>query len=157
MTTKLVQAYRQAPWRVQLQRLGYIALGIIMVLLVAALYLNISARAATAGLDFQGLDFQRQSLQREIADLDATLAQVTSEDSMRARAEAMGFKPISSDQAVYVVVPGYAGRQPVSLAPVPDTSMLAEPIIKPSYTQSLWEFLFQGVLTWTNSSGGPTQ
>ncbi len=157
MTTKLVQAYRQAPWRVQLQRLGYVALGILMVLLVAALYLNISARAATAGLDFQGLEFQRQSLQREIADLDATLAEITSEDSMLARADAMGFKQISMDQAVYVVVPGYTGRQAASLAPVPDSNMLAEPIIKPSYTQSLWEFLFQGVLTWTNSAGGSSQ
>ena len=36
MTTKLIQAYRQAPWRVQLQRLGYVALAILMVLLVAA-------------------------------------------------------------------------------------------------------------------------
>ncbi len=157
MATKLVQAYRQAPWRVQLQRLGYFALGIIMVLLVAALYLNISAQAATAGLDFQGLEFQRQSLQRQIADSDATLAKITSEDSMLARAEALGFKPISSDQAVYVIVPGFTGRQPASLAPAPDANMLAEPIIKPSYTQSLWEFLFQGLLTWTNSSGGPTQ
>ncbi len=140
MAPKLVQAYRQAPWRVQLQRLGYFALAIIMVLLVAALYLNISAQAATAGLDFQGLEFQRQSIQRQIADLDATLAQITSEESMLARAGALGFKPISSDQAVYVVVPGYTGRQPAALAPVPDASMLAEPIIKPSYTQSLWEF-----------------
>jgi hypothetical protein len=157
MATKLVQAYRQAPWRVQLQRLGYFALGIIMVLLVAALYLNISAQAATAGLDFQGLEFQRQSLQREIADLDATLAKINSEESMLARAQALGFKPISSDQVVYVVVPGFTGRSPASLAPVPDTNMLAEPIIKPSYTQSLWEFLFQGVLTWTNSSAGAAQ
>ncbi len=157
MATKLVQAYRQAPWRVQLQRLGYFALGIIMVLLVAALYLNISAQAATAGLDFQGLEFQRQSLQRQIADLDATLARVTSEESMRARAEALGFKPISSDKAVYVVVPGFTGRQQAALAPVPDANMLAEPIIKPSYTQSLWEFLFQGILTWSNSSGEPVQ
>ncbi len=157
MAPKLVQAYRQAPWRVQLQRLGYFALAIIMVLLVAALYLNISAQAATAGLDFQGLEFQRQSIQRQIADLDATLAQVTSEESMLARAEALGFKPIASNQAVYVVVPGYIGRQGAALAPVPDSNMLAEPIIKPSYTQSLWEFLNQGILTWTNSAAGAAQ
>ena len=157
MTTKLIQAYRQAPWRVQLQRLGYVALAILMVLLVAALYLNISAQAATAGLDFQGLEFQRQSLQREIANLDATLALVTSENTMLERAKAMGFTPISMDKVVYVVVPGYVDRQPASFAPVPDANMLAEPIIKPSYTQSLWEFLFSGILTWTNSAGGSSQ
>ena len=157
MTTKLIQAYRQAPWRVQLQRLGYVALAILMVLLVAALYLNISAQAATAGLDYQGLEFKRQSIQREIANLDATLALISSEDTMLERAKALGFTPISMDKVVYVVVPGYVDRQPASFAPVPDASMLAEPIIKPSYTQSLWEFLFSGILTWTNSAGGPTQ
>ena len=157
MTNKLIQAYRQAPWRVQLQRLGYVALAILMVLLVAALYLNISATAATAGLDFQGLEFQRESLEREIANLDATLALVSSEDTMLARAQAMGFAPISMDKVVYVVVPGYVDRQPASFAPVPDANMLAEPIIKPSYTQSLWEFLNQGILTWTNSAGGTTR
>jgi hypothetical protein len=154
MTTKLIQAYKQTPWRVQLQRLGYIALAIIMVLLVAAIYLNISAQAATAGLDFQKLEWDREDLQREIANLDATLGQISSEQSMMARAQALGFKPITMDKAVYVVVPGFAGRQTVNFAPPPSSDMLADPIIKPSYTQSLWEWLFQGVLTWTNAAGG---
>src|SRR5512146_1494908 len=154
MAPKLIQAYRQAPWRVQLQRLGYVALAIIMVLLVAALYLNISAQAATAGLDFQNLEFKRQSIQRQVANLDAQLALITSEDTMRQRAEAMGYRPIAMDNAVYVVLPGYVSRQPASFAPVPDANLLAEPIIKPSYTQSLWEFLFQGILSLSSSAGG---
>jgi len=154
MTTRLIQAYRQTPWRVQLQRLGYLALGIIMIGLVAAIYLNISARAATAGLDFQKLEWEREDLQREIANLDATLGKISSEESMMARAQAMGFKPLAMDRAVYVIVPGFSGRQTVAFAPIPTTDMLAEPIIKPSYTQSLWEWLFQGVLTWTNAAGG---
>jgi hypothetical protein len=154
MTHKLIQAYRQTPWRVQLQRLGFIALGIIMILLVAAIYLNISAQAASAGLDFQKLQYEREDLQREIANLDATLGSISSEASMAARAQAMGFKPLTMDKAVYVVVPGFAGRQAITFAPAPSSDMLADPIIKPSYTQSLWEWLFQGVLTWTNAAGG---
>jgi cell division protein FtsL len=154
MTHKLIQAYRQTPWRVQLQRLGFIALAILMVLLVAAIYLNISAQAASAGLDFQKLEYEREDLQREIANLDATLGSISSEQSMMDRAQKMGFKPLTMDKAVYVVVPGFAGRQTITFAPAPSSDMLADPIIKPSYTQSLWEWLFQGVLTWTNAAGG---
>jgi hypothetical protein len=154
MNTKIKQAYKQAPWRVQLQRLFYIALAIVMILVVAALYLNISAQAATAGLDFQGFEWQRQDLERQIANNDAKLGQITSEENMLARAKALNYSPIALDKAVYVVVSGYNGRQTASFAPAPSSDMLTDPIIKPSYTQSLWEWLFQGVLIWTNAAGG---
>ena len=157
MNTKIMQAYKQAPWRVQLQRLFYIALAIVMILVVAALYLNISAQAATAGLDFQGYEWQRQDLERQIANNIAILGQITSEENMVERAKALGYTPIAIDKAVYVVVPGYTGRQPAIFAPAPSSDMLADPIIKPSYTQSLWEWLFQGVLIWTNGAGGTAQ
>ena len=157
MNAKIMQAYKQAPWRVQLQHLFYIVLAIVMILVVAALYLNISAQAATAGLDFQGYEWQRQDLERQIANNIAILGQITSEENMVARAKALGYIPIAMDKAVYVVVPGYTGRQPAIFAPAPSSDMLADPIIKPSYTQSLWEWLFQGVLIWTNGAGGTAQ
>ncbi|HEX7568739.1 MAG TPA: hypothetical protein VF355_09265 [Anaerolineaceae bacterium] len=157
MNAKIMQAYKQAPWRVQLQHLFYIVLAIVMILVVAALYLNISAQAATAGLDFQGYEWQRQDLERQIANNIAILGQITSEENMVARAKALGYTPIAMDKAVYVVVPGYTGRQPAIFAPAPSSDMLADPIIKPSYTQSLWEWLFQGVLIWTNGAGGTAQ
>ena len=157
MNAKSMQAYKQAPWRVQLQHLFYIVLAIVMILVVAALYLNISAQAATAGLDFQGYEWQRQDLERQIANNIAILGQITSEENMVARAKALGYTPIAMDKAVYVVVPGYTGRQPAIFAPAPSSDMLADPIIKPSYTQSLWEWLFQGVLIWTNGAGGTAQ
>ena len=157
MNAKIMQAYKQAPWRVQLQHLFYIVLAIVTILVVAALYLNISAQAATAGLDFQGYEWQRQDLERQIANNIAILGQITSEENMVARAKALGYTPIAMDKAVYVVVPGYTGRQPAIFAPAPSSDMLADPIIKPSYTQSLWEWLFQGVLIWTNGAGGTAQ
>ena len=157
MNTNLIQAYRQAPWRVQLQRLVYVAAGIVFILVIAGLYLNISAQAASAGLDFQNLQWTRQDLQRQIADDDATLGSILSEDKMMARAKALNFVPVATDKAVYVVVPGYTGRQQGSFAPAPGPDMYSDPIMKPSYTQSLWEWLFQGVLTWTNTAGGSAQ
>jgi hypothetical protein len=58
------------------------------------------------------------------------------------------------DKAVYVVVPGYTGRQTATFAPPPTLDMYTDPILSPNYTQSLWDWLFSGVLTWTNAVGG---
>jgi hypothetical protein len=157
MNTNIKQAYKQAPWRIQLQRLFYIALIIVMVLVVAALYLNISAQAASAGMDFQGLEWTREDLVRQIANDQVVLGQITSEENMMTRAKALGFSNISMDKAMYVIVPGFNGDQTAEFAPAPSQNMYAEPIIKPSYTQSLWEWLFQGVLTYSNVAGGNTQ
>ncbi len=157
MDTTIKQAYKQAPWRTQLQRLFFIAVIIVVVLLVAYLYLNISAQAATAGMDFQGLEWTREDLTRQIANDQVILGQITSEENMMARAKTLGFSPIAMDKAVYVVVPGYTGRQAVTFAPAPGPDMYTDPLIQPGYTESLWEWLFQGVLTWTNAAGGNAQ
>lgn len=157
MNIKIMQAYKQAPWRVQLQWLFYLALVIVMAVVVAALYLNISAQAASAGLDFQSAEWVREDLVRQIANDNGVLGQITSEENMSARAKALGYKTAAMDQAVYVVVPGYTGREQASLAPAPGPDMYTDPVIKPGYTESLWDWLFQGVLVWTNAVGGTAQ
>ena len=47
--TRIIHAYRQAPWRVQRQYVGAFLLSIIIVALISALYLDVTARAALAG------------------------------------------------------------------------------------------------------------
>jgi len=154
MNTMIKQAYKQAPWRTQLQRLFFVAVILVIILVVAALYLNISAQAATAGMDFQGLEWTQQDLTRQIANNQAILGQVTSEENMMARAKALGFTPIAIDKAVYVVVPGYTGHQLAAFAPGPSLDMYTDPVMSSSYTQSLWDWLFSGVLTWTSAVEG---
>jgi cell division protein FtsL len=90
MTHSLKQAYRQAPWRATLQRLGVIFAILAAVAIVALIYLSISAQAAAAGLDFQKLETDREKYMRENADLSARLAYLSSESVMQARAKELG-------------------------------------------------------------------
>ena len=91
MTQHLIQAYRQTPWRVQLQRLGMILPLLVAIGIIAYIYITISAKAATAGLEFQILEQKREETQRENADLNARLGFLLSENQMQARAKALGY------------------------------------------------------------------
>ena len=46
--TQLIHAYKQAPWRVQRQYVGAFLLIVIGMSMIAALYLQVTARAAAA-------------------------------------------------------------------------------------------------------------
>ena len=63
------QAYSQAPWRKQLQIIGLFSLILVFGALVAGIYLNVSARAATAGRDIQSKQEEIEALDLEIEDL----------------------------------------------------------------------------------------
>jgi hypothetical protein len=73
---------------------------------------------------------------------------LTSAANMEKRAEALDFKPAEPEQAMYITIPGYAGREPAVRAPLPGPSqVVAQPLIKSSYTESLSDWLFQGFLS----------
>jgi cell division protein FtsL len=152
MTHLFTQAYQQAPWRLQLQRIGGFLAVLVAVVLVAGVYLFISAQSATAGLEIQSLERQREALDRTIADHRAVLAEISSASAMNKRATEMGFVNADMSTAIYMEIPGYEGRQSAMIAPPPSSITLSSPIIKQSYRQSLWEWFFEGVLG--NSSYG---
>ncbi len=156
-TNRFIQAYRQAPWRTQLQWSGLFLLGLVAAVCVAVVYLNISAQAATAGLEIQTLEAAKETSQRKIADARNKLALLTSQDVMEKRAEDLGFVDTDATTSTYLVVKGYPGRQPIVLAPPPSPDMIKRPVIKPGYTQSLWEWLFQGILSFNDTTGGVTK
>jgi hypothetical protein len=146
MRKRLAQAFRQAPWRNKIQSLGLFFLILIGVVVVAALYLSVSAQTAAAGLELQQFEDEKDTLNHQIADYETFSAYLNSTKIMEQRAEKMGFERITADRAFYVVVPGYTGRKPALLAPLPGTFIHNQPMIKPSYTQSIWDWLFAGVL-----------
>jgi cell division protein FtsL len=139
------QAHKQAPWRVQLQSLGLFLLILAVVAVVAGLYLSISAQAAAAGLEIRSLESQRDDSKQQIDDLQTFLAWMNSSMKMNERAQQLGFERITAEQAIYVAVPGYSGREPSSIPIQSPGDRLSTPIIKPSYTQSLWDWLYQGI------------
>lgn len=155
--TKFTQAFKQAPWRNQVQYAGLFLLVLVVILLVASVYLSISGRAAAAGLSAYRLNLDRQDLERQISDRKAQIAQLTSAVVMEERAKAMGFKRIDPSQAIYISVPGYAGRQPVVLAAPPGIDDSHRSLVLPGYRQSLWDWLFQGINRLSESVGGSSQ
>jgi hypothetical protein len=143
MAQRLIQAYHQAPWRIQIQRLRTLLLLILMFALVTSIYLFISAQAAMAGLNIQDGEFYREKLQREIASLKTQLGNVTSIAAMEDRAVKVNFKPAPGDKGMYVIVTGYFGKPQVNLAPPPGPDLIPEIKLKPEYTTSLSEWLFR--------------
>jgi len=153
-TAKWSQAFKQAPWRSQIRYVGLFLLGLVVVLVVASIYLSISGKAATAGLSAYRMNLERETLERQIADRKAQIAIMTSATLMEQRATDLGFKRIDTSKAVYMIIPGYTGRQPAVLAAPPGIDESKRSIVLPAYRQSIWDWLFQGINRLSESVGG---
>jgi len=140
MKNRILQAYRQAPWRIQLQWIGLFLLALVLIAAIAGVYLNISAQAATAGRQIQFIESDVEQINNEIAELTADFARVKSSETLKQKAEALGFHRMNADQAVYLEIPGFDPEESLVLAP-PRIYIIAEsPVLRPSYRASLWDW-----------------
>lgn len=140
MKNRMIQAYKQAPWRIQLQWIGLFLLAIILVALIMGIYLSVSAQAAASGRNIQAYERRIANINNEIAILTTELARVKSASNMRDRAEQLGFIAIDPQEAMYLEIPGYDPKAELVLAP-PRVSMMSEPpILRSSYRISLWDW-----------------
>jgi len=137
--TQIIHAYKQAPWRVQRQWVGAFLLAVIAASLVAALYLDVTARAAVAGREIQEMRGEITSVQRVNANLETQLADLTSTAVMQQRAVELGYRPVKPGELDYVAVPGFVAPEPAILLAADDVK-LANRIIPEEYTQSLIEW-----------------
>lgn len=143
MANFFTQAYKQAPWRQEKRLSSAILLAIMVGTLVALLYLFVINQKAAAGISIQTLESERRQAVRSIADLRTQLAFITSASQMRARAKELGFVQMDPENALYIVVNGYHGRQvsiPVEIQP---QNTALRPSFKSSYHTSLWDWLIQ--------------
>ena len=137
--TQIIHAYKQAPWRVQRQWVGAFLLIVIGAAMIAALYLDVTARAALAGREIQELRFEITTIQRTNADLETELADLTSTDVMQRRALELGYRPVKPGELDYVSVPGFVVPEPAILLAADNTA--PRPYTLPmEYTQSLLEW-----------------
>jgi cell division protein FtsB len=146
MTNKLIQAYRQTPWRVQKQWIGLFALALVLVASVALIYLNISTQAADTGTEIQHLEETAIALDRQITSDRSEIGFLTSNEQMEKRAIDLGFQRIAPGETVFMTVPGYNPRHTAILAPAFGPEMVQPPLIIPDYTESLWDVFIQSVL-----------
>ncbi len=142
-SSRFQQAYAQAPWRLQLQLSGAFILALIAAWMIAAMYLDVSTRAAAIGRQIQEMQVSSRSLSVNSAqsagaesdplsdtlsieelrlineNLQTQLAYLSSDALMVDRATKMGFKPVAADELLYLQVAGYLPRQTAQLAPPP--------------------------------------
>jgi uncharacterized membrane protein (DUF106 family) len=145
MKIRILQAYKQAPWRVQSQYIGLFLLALVLVSAIMGIYLNISAQAATSGRRIQSLESRIDDINNEITALTTQLAKLKSIDKMVKRAEELGFRPMNMNEAVYLEVAGYDPDPTLILAP-PRVYIISEsPVLRSSYRSSLWDWFIQQI------------
>ncbi len=154
MKNHILQAYKQAPWRIQIQWIGLFLLVLVLIASITGIYLSISAQAAASGRRIQSLERQTSNINNEIAQLTANLAAERSVENMKNRAEAMGFVPLNPHEAVYLEIPGYDPHANLVLAPPRINIMSETPRILTTYQISLWDWLVQNI--WQTSIGEST-
>jgi len=135
-------AYKQAPWRIQRQWISAFLLVVLGLSMIAAIYLDVTARAAITGRDIQSLNTDIIAIQQSNADLETSIASLTSYNAMEKRALALNYQPVQSNQVQFIVVPGYIAPQPAYLISAPSLQPSA-PTIRPEYTQSLLDWFDQ--------------
>jgi cell division protein FtsL len=137
--TQIIHAYRQAPWRVQRQWVGVFLLVVIGAAMVAAIYLDVTARTAVTGREIQEMRIQITTIQRENADLETKLADLTSTAAMQQRAEKLGYRPVQPGELDYVAVPGFIPPEPAILLAAIDATLQTN-TLPIEYTESLLEW-----------------
>jgi hypothetical protein len=150
-TRRLTQAYRQTPWRSQLQWIGLFLLALIILATVAGVYLSVSAGAAAVGREVQQLEYEREMVAREIADKRTLLAQLTSTKQMSTRATELGYKAIQAGSVQYMVISGYIPRQPASLVTDSAYTGYQPSLVEPRFTQSLLEWISEQFITFSRN------
>jgi cell division protein FtsL len=137
--TQIIHAYKQAPWRLQRQWIGAFLLVVIGAAMIAALYLDVTARTALTGRKIQELRAQVTTVQRENADLETQLADLTSTAAMQQRAIELGYRPVQPGELDYVAVPGFVTPEPAILLAAEDVTLQLQ-TVPAAYTQSLLEW-----------------
>jgi hypothetical protein len=150
----LLRAFRQAPWRTQTQAMAAWSVILLTTLVLGGLYLQVAARAATAGRDLQALEARKTAILQGNDELRATLADLRAVPRLAARAEALGFHPAEPEQIEYLPVHEF----PRVEAPTPIRAAAAAPIPANTLDQ-LGQWLLhtlQGLVTVIRTTAQPT-
>jgi hypothetical protein len=147
----LVHAYKIAPWRVNRQWFGTAFLAVLSMAMIAAIYLDVTSKAAIAGREIQELNASISINRQMSGDLQTQLASLTSSNVMKQRALDLGFRPMKTGEAEYLVVAGYTPLEPdiLSTAALPQLSALSIPR---EYNESLLDWMDERI---SNSTRGP--
>ncbi len=135
------QAFKLTPWRSQLRITSRTVLTAIVLLIIGGLYLAVNARVARSGRSVLVMQSERAELQRQIAELTATFAELTTPERMLERALELGFRPAELGDIEYVVVPGYVSAEPFIAPKPPNSTTERDGGLSPAYTETLGDWI----------------
>jgi len=158
----LTHAYSQAPWRKQTYLIGVILLFLVCTAIIAGIYLNVTARAATMGRQIQEMQVRVygyhyltgdagenyvpiEELEQRIANLNSQLAYLISYSVMKDRLKKLDMIKVDAFSVLYLDVPGYVERQTTSLAPPPQPVVVNASGIAPEFKESLFDWVVNQV------------
>ena len=154
MARKSKQAYKQAPWRRQIQSIGLSLLPVVAIAIIISLYLIISAQAAAAGLHIMNLHYDEEEILRTIANRRTQLAWITSYSQMQKRAEILGYEVASESNVHFIIIEGYQGQNAVLIAPPPGFENKSASFINELYNQSLSNWFLDTFFISSSSNNG---
>ncbi len=137
---RLVRSSFQAPWRKQLQWVGWFLLCVVCASLVAWVYVDISNKTILVGRQIQNRLRLLESVERQIEDRTSELATLLSVQMMETRARKMGFRPVKLGQILYMKLP-HRNQVTPSLAPRSPQLATGAPTKPPHYSETLWQWL----------------
>jgi hypothetical protein len=135
-------SFRPAPdlhWRLDREWVVLFLAGVLIFALVAALYLDVTARTAIIGRDIQKMEMQIDSNERANADLQTKIGSLMSNQNLQARAKSLGFESVGRADLIYVVVPGYYPHSAVNMVSAQPTHNWIEET--PEFHNSMWVWL----------------
>jgi hypothetical protein len=109
--TWLQHALRDTTWRWSRQVFALAALGVVVAILMGALYLAQAASVATLGRQLEEMIAKRNQLEQTNEQLRAEIAQLRTVSRLLARARELGFEEIPQNRIEYLYVPGYKPNQ----------------------------------------------
>ena len=108
---KIIEAYRNTPWRQQTQMLGLFAVFGFVAALVMIVYIWLTSMAGTYGLKVQEYQGTARELEKQIENKKALLANLEVTSSLTERAEDAGFKVADPNRIRYLQVEGVEPSQ----------------------------------------------
>ena len=154
MARKSKQAYKQAPWRRQIQSIGLSLLPVVAIAIFISLYLITSAQAAAAGLHIMNLHYDEEEILRTIANQRTQLAWITSYSQMQKRAAILGYEVASESNVHFIMIEGYQGQNAVLIAPPPGFENESPSFVNELYNQSLSNWFLDTFFISSSSNNG---
>lgn len=154
-STPIRQAVPQVPWRSPTQLVALIVLIAVVAIFIGALYLAQATVTATTGSNLLELQRTREFLQRAISDMQAQIAQQRNINTLRGRAQQLGFVPAAAKDLEYIVVEGYS---PIRATPTPvllPTPTLIYDETFEGWVRQQWDALIRQFEQWMNGGSAP--